>query len=187
MAAGAHTYTAAGVYTVRLDVADGHGGTAESFFRYVVVYDPSAGFVTGGGWIDSPEGALVGSTATGRAQFGFVSRYKPGTTIPDGNTQFLFKTGGLDFKSTSYDWLVVSGARAQYKGTGTVNGVAGYKFMLTAVDGQRSGGGGVDRFRIKIWNEAGVVYDNGLGAGDNVDGTYLTAIGGGSIQIHDNK
>jgi len=27
----------------------------------LVVYDPSGGFVTGGGWIDSPAGALHGS------------------------------------------------------------------------------------------------------------------------------
>jgi hypothetical protein len=48
---------------------------------------------------------------------------------------------------------VVSGAKAQYKGTGTVNGQPGYGFLLTATDGQLQGGGGVDKFRIKIWDQ----------------------------------
>ena len=56
--------------------------------------------------------------------------------------------------------------------------------MLTAIDGQVAGGGGVDRFRIKIWDKAtgSVVYDNQLGASD--DEAPTTALGGGSIMIH---
>jgi hypothetical protein len=55
-----------------------------------------------------------------------------------------------------------------------------------AADGQRNGGGGVDRFRLKIWDRATgvVVYDNQLGAPDDADPS--TAIGGGSIVIHPN-
>jgi hypothetical protein len=47
-----------------------------------------------------------------------------------------------------------------------------------------SGGGGIDRFRIKIIDNATnqVVYDNQMGAADNADPT--TALGGGSIVIH---
>ncbi|MDX1520570.1 MAG: PKD domain-containing protein, partial [Anaerolineae bacterium] len=54
-----HTYTEPGVYTVALLVTDDDGGTGESFFQFVVVYDPNGGFVTGGGWIDSPPGAYA--------------------------------------------------------------------------------------------------------------------------------
>ncbi len=120
---------------------------------------------------------------TGKANFGFVSRYKKGQTVPTGETEFLFKAGNLKFNSTSYDWLVVSGARAQYKGAGTVNGVVGYSFMLTAIDVQISGGVGTDKFRIKIWNTArsAIVYDNQMGALDSA--TPSTVIGGGSIVI----
>ena len=87
------------------------------------------------------------------------------------------------FDSTSYDWFVLSGAKARYRGLGTVNGVPGYGFELTAWDGQLPGGGGVDRFRIKVWlgNPGNVVYDNLLGGGDSADPTPL---GGGSIVIH---
>jgi len=35
--------------------------------------------------------------------------------------------------------------------------------MLTAYDGRSSG---PDGFRIKIWNEIGLVYDNLAGSGD---------------------
>jgi hypothetical protein len=35
--------------------------------------------------------------------------------VPTGNTNFQFKAGGLRFKSSSYDWLVVSGQdKAKY-------------------------------------------------------------------------
>jgi hypothetical protein len=151
----------------------------------MVIYDTSAGFVTGGGWFDSPAGAYPADpTLTGKATFGFVSKYQKGTQIPTGNTEFQFKVAGLTFSSTSYNWLVIAGAKAQYKGTGTIDGSGTYRFMLTAIDGQISGGGGVDKFRIKIWDPVSdqVVYDNQLGAGD--DSLPSTVIGGGSIVIH---
>ena len=149
-----------------------------------VWYDPSAGFVTGGGWINSPAGAYSADpTLTGRANFGFVSKYQKGSNVPTGNTEFQFQSGNLHFSSTSYDWLVVAGARAQFKGTGTVNGVGGFDFHLTAIDGAVAGGGGSDKFRIKIRNASGgIVYDNMLNAPDTSDPT--TTLGGGNIVIH---
>jgi hypothetical protein len=118
----------------------------------------------------------------GRANFGFVSRYDKGARTPSGSTVFQFQAGELTFESTAYDWLVVSGSRAQFKGVGAVNGTDGYGFLLSAVDGDRRGGDGTDRFRIKIWDAAGaIVYDNQLGADDGAAAT--TAIAGGSIQI----
>jgi len=151
----------------------------------VVVYDPSGGFVTGGGWVMSPVGAYPADPdLTGKASFGFVSKYAKAATQPSGNTEFNFQTAGMNFKATSYDWLVVAGAKAQYKGHGTVYGVDGYQFMLTGVDGQLAGGGGADKFRIKIWDTATdtVIYDNQLGGLDSAP--LNTALSGGSIVIH---
>jgi hypothetical protein len=148
----------------------------------LVIYDPSGGFVTGGGWIDSPLGAYAADlTLEGKATFGFVSKYQKGATVPTGNTEFIFHVAGFKFKSTSYDWLVVAGTRAQYKGTGTINGAGDYGFMLTAIDG---GTKGSDIFRIKIWDKAtsAVVYDNQMGAPDTA--VLATSIAGGSIVIH---
>jgi len=173
----------AGVYAVTVTVA-----CLGSDTQFLAVYDPTAGFVTGGGWIWSPVGALeIDPVLEGKATFGFVSKYQKGATVPTvptGNTEFQFKAGDLNFKSTSYDWLVIAGARAQYKGVGTINGGGEYRFMLTAIDGQVNGGGGTDKFRIKIWDKATdtLIYDNQLGAGDTEAPT--TALGGGSIVIH---
>jgi len=102
--------------------------------------------------------------------------------VPTGQTEFQFKVANLNFHSTSYDWLVVAGARAQYKGSGSINGAGDYRFMLTAIDGQVSGGGGTDKFRMKIWGDNGLIYDNQLNAPDTNDPT--TVIGGGSIVVH---
>jgi len=91
------------------------------------------------------------------------------------------------FSSTSYDWLVVAGARAQFRGEGTLNGSGNFGFMLTAIDGEVSGGGGADKLRIKIWdknNGNAIIYDNQLGASDS--STPTTTLGGGTIKIHKN-
>jgi hypothetical protein len=182
----ARTYSAAGVYEVEVTVTDASSGSTMVAFQYVVIYDAGAGFVTGGGWINSPPGAYVGTTLTGKANFGFVSKYKNGQSVPSGETEFQFKAGGFNFHSTVYDWLVIAGAKAQYKGSGKVNDAGDYGFLLTATDGKANGGGGVDKFRIKIWNKASgaIVYDNNLAASDDIDSANPQALGGGSITIH---
>ena len=169
-----HSYAAAGIYDVCLTVNDGTVDS-DSACTIAVIYDPSAGFVTGGGWIYSEPGCYIpDETLEGKATFGFVSRYKKGATVPTGNTEFQFKAGDLNFQSSSYEWLVVTGSDyAKFKGTGTINGDGDYKFMLWAGDTEPG------TFRIRIWteDEAGLetdVYDNGFDQG----------IGGGSIVIH---
>jgi hypothetical protein len=145
--------------------------------------------VTGGGWINSPAGAYPASpTLTGKANFGFVSKYKKGQSTPTGETEFQFHMANFNFHSEAYDWLVVAGAKAQYKGTGTVNGSGNYGFLLTATDGQLNGGGGTDKFRIKVWDKAtgATVYDNVLGAADDLSNASPQAISNGSIVIHGN-
>ena len=77
--------------------------------------------------------------------------------------------------------MVISGAKARYRGIGTINGSGIYEFELTAWDGQATGGDGTDRFRIRIYG----VYDNQLGVPDGT--TPTTALGGGSIVIHKPK
>lgn len=181
----AHTYTEPGAYTIALTVSDDDNSATSGTSEYVVVYDPDGGFVTGGGWIDSPAGAYTDDPSlTGKATFGFVSKYKKGASIPSGNTEFQFQAGRLNFHSEAYDWLVVNqgGSNAQFKGSGAVNDGLDpngdpYKFMLWAGDG--TGAYGADTFRIKIWwqDASGVetvVYDNGSSQ----------PIGAGSIVVH---
>jgi hypothetical protein len=187
---GSYTFAQAGVYQITLTVSNSCGGQGSAnrvggLTAMVVVYDPNAGFVTGGGWIVSPPGAYPQNPSlTGNANFGFVSKYKKGNNTPTGETEFQFHLANLHFRSTAYEWLVVSGARAQYKGSGKINDAGDYRFILTAIDGQRQGGGGQDKFRIKIWNNSDgvVIYDNQMGASDGADPS--TVIGGGQIVIH---
>jgi hypothetical protein len=180
-----HEYDEPGVYVVTVTVTDKDGGTdSAEATEFIVIFDPDGGFVTGGGWINSPAEACPDfcGGATGKANFGFVSKYDKGASVPTGNTEFNFKAGGLNFHSDEYDWLVVAGQdKAKYKGVGTINGGGTYGFMLTATDGSP------DTFRIKIWDKAteAVVYDNQMGASDDAyDGTV---IGGGNIKVHKAK
>jgi PKD repeat protein len=181
-----HQYTEPGVYEIQLTVTDDDRGSDTALYQYVVVYDPEEGFVTGGGWIWSEPGwcqldELCGG-AEGRANFGFVSKYKKGAKVPTGNTEFNYSAGGLNFHSDAYDWLVINqgGTNAQYKGSGTINGELGpggepYRFMVWAKDLDPEG---MDTFRIRIWYEGDggevVVYDNG----------FDQPINGGNITIH---
>ncbi|HEU4791233.1 MAG TPA: MBG domain-containing protein, partial [Flavobacterium sp.] len=166
------------------------GSDCSSSAAYMTIYDPNGSFVTGGGWINSPAGALVGQSLTGKANFGFNAKYKKGNNQVEGNTEFQFQTGNFNFKSNLLNagTLVISGAKATYRGVGTVNGSGNYGFMVSAIDGQILGGGGVDKFRIKIWNIANgntVVYDNQMNVDENLAAT--TELGGGSIVIHEVK
>ena len=175
------------VYLVTASAANG----CASSTAYLPVFDPNGSFITGGGWINSPAGALTANpAATGKANFGFVSKYKKGSNVPEGNTEFQFHAGNITFKSMLNDAgsLVISGAKATYRGVGTVNGSGNYGFLVAAIDGQTNGGGGYDKFRIKIWDKANgnaVVYDNQMNAMENADAT--TQIAGGSIVIHETK
>jgi hypothetical protein len=171
------TYTApntAGINDVCLTVNDGFVDS-ETVCTTVVVYDPSGGFVTGGGWFYSDPGNYApDASLEGKATFGFVSKYKRGANVPTGNTEFQFKAGDLNFHSSGYDWLVVTGSDfAKFKGVGTINGSGEYRFMVWAGDDDP------DTFRIKIWAEdesaaETIVYDNGSDQ----------AIGRGNIVIH---
>ncbi|MGA1842500.1 MAG: right-handed parallel beta-helix repeat-containing protein [bacterium] len=183
---GSHIYETAGVYTITLRITDDNEASGEIAFKYVVVYNPDGGFVTGGGWIDSVAGAYTPDPSlTGKANFGFVSKYKKGANIPTGETQFNFKVAHLNFHSESYDWLVVANSLAQYKGTGTINNEGNYGFILSVIDAEFTPSTEVDLFRIKIWdkdNEDNIVYDNQMGDADDAD--PATMIGAGSIVIH---
>src|SRR5204863_4931123 len=118
----------------------------------------------------------------GKATFAISASYpRKNPTVPTGKT--TLSVGNLSFSSTSVQLLLssaVSPAWTQYWGTGTVNGVAGYYFSVSAViPGART-----YRVRIKIWNNSGVVCDNQPGTPDDgaltAGSTLLTS---GSLTI----
>ena len=173
-----------GVYSLQVRGADEMGNVASEKAVVLVVYDPENGFVKGEGWLDSPQGAFAdNSSLAGKASFKFLAKYEKKANVPSGETEFVFAPADMTFKSTSYDWLVVSGAEALYKGVGTINGEDKYGFELIVVDEKFKREGGLDKFRIKIWNTTTgkTVYDNGLGGPEEVPPT--TSIAGGDISI----
>ncbi|MGW9137580.1 endonuclease/exonuclease/phosphatase family protein [Streptomyces sp. NPDC055681] len=184
-----HTYAKPGMYTIRTSVTDDDGGTATAEVM-VIVYDPDAGYVTGGGHFDSPAGALTASPgAAGRAQFTLNPKYLPGDTGPvPGTGKLAFQLDGTDFSFLSRDleWLVVAetGGTAA-TGTAEINGQDGYGLVVYTTDDP-------DRYRLVVWElakgaypkDGNVVYDNRRGAGYDLDVADPQPVPDGSVQIH---
>ena len=144
----------------------------------VVGLDPApdlSGHVTGGGWVVAETGDYTPAPALrGKVAYEFAARYPAGATRPIGGVSIAFERAGFSFASTALHWLTVSGARAVLQGAGSVRGVDGYSFKVTAVDGLLTGG--ADQIRIQIWITATgqPVFDSGP----------VADIGRGSIVMH---
>ena len=199
MLSAEHYYTTQDAFQISVVVDYEDQFTQISNLDFIVVSDTSAGFVSGGGWFNSPPGAYTPGDSSDEdvideVHFSFVSKYQKGQLVPGGSTNIRFAAGDLEFKSKSYDWMVISGARARYKGEGTVKGdPEPYKFQVTALDADISPADiSTDGFRIKIWRagangEENVLYDNGRGASDTTGNGGTTPIDGGSIKIQKSK
>src|SRR5262249_9120438 len=131
---GSHVYANAGIYRVTLTVTDSHKHSGKATAaQYVVVYNPSAGSITGNGTITSPPGAVPGNPKlTGKATFQLSAGYAANSAVPSGKLVLTFQAANLSFQSTSLDWLVVSGGTAWYEGTGTLKGSGNYGFLAAA-------------------------------------------------------
>jgi PKD repeat protein len=186
---GHHTFCKAGVYPVTLTVTD-NTGRSSTISRNVVVDDPSAAAVAGGGWFLSPQGAYrKEKLLAGRATFSFVSKVTNNPTPRQGEMTLRFHFAKLDFQSAAFDSLSVAGGRAQYQGSGTVNGTGNYKFLMTVVDGTGTKSVGQGRIRMKIWhidartNAEVVDYDNQVETSTLAAGSEGSVVGAGSIAI----
>jgi len=171
---GSYRFTAPGIYKLQMNTTDQKGittyaNTNGDIDAIVVIYDPNGGHTYGGGYFNSPAGALTGnSSATGKASYGFAMNYFKNSTNPKGETQFEFKVGEFEFNALNFEYLVISNSMAQFKGTGKIiGGQSGIAFTMTVVDGQLDGSG-IDKIRMKIYNKNNgkVIYDNQPGASD---------------------
>jgi hypothetical protein len=99
------------------------------------------------------------------------------SNIPAGNLEFHYGAGNIDFKSTSWDFLVVTnGNRGQAQGTGTINdGASTCKFSLDAWDNSFQPGN-VDAFGFTIFN-----CDGGTNTRYSLTAAPITK---GSIVVH---
>jgi hypothetical protein len=174
-AAASHLYSAPGFYTITVTVTDDDGASDSSTLGEVFIFDPNT-FVTGGGWITSPTGALTGiADHTGKATFGFVAKYDKSGTVK-GNLEFQLHKG-LNLHATSFDYLLINNGIAVFEGTGKVNGAEGYDFKVVATD-ERYATSSEDLFWITVSHGGVVVYD-----GDSYPSGGLPITGRG-IQVH---
>ena len=153
-----HAYAVAGTYRVALTVTDNDDQTA-STERIVEVADAPETLelkATGGGWI----------AASGKkAHFGFEAE-RTGSSAATGHLTYEDKAASLKVLSESITSLTVSGNRATFTGTCSVDKVPGFTFTVEVVDNGESGSS--DTFRIRLSN------------GYERSGT----LGGGNIQVH---
>jgi photosystem II stability/assembly factor-like uncharacterized protein len=124
---------------------------------------------------------VLSPVLTGVVNFDFSdkpAKLAPGKSVKVDNL-VNFILGDLQFNALNYDFRELSGPRTQFKGFGKVNNEAGYKYLLTVIDGQAPKGGGVDKFRLKIWNDktGEVIFDNQAGDSDDADPTTPIADG----------
>jgi hypothetical protein len=68
--------------------------TAGDLEAIVVIFDPNGGNTYGGGYFNSPSGALRSNpSATGKASYGFCDELFQEFNLSKGETQFEFKVG----------------------------------------------------------------------------------------------
>jgi hypothetical protein len=111
----------------------------------IVVYDPTGGFVTGGGLVMADD-KVTG--LSGGAKFSLNARYRKDEST--GNLTYQFINGDLNLKSRNIDWLVIIDNNAYLEGQGKIKGIDGYFFRVIATDFGVPGIG-KDEFDIKIW------------------------------------
>lgn len=185
---GSYKFTTTGVYRLQMNVTDqnrvtSYCNTNEDQEAIVVIYDPNGGYTYGGGYFDSPAGALNSDpTVTGKANFGYSVNYYKGATLPKGETQFEFKVGDFQYNALNFDYLSVAspGYKAVFSGSGKIiGGISGVNFTMYVIDGALDGSG-VDKVRLKIYNKNTnhVYYDNEPGKSDAANPT--TPVGANS-------
>ncbi|MBB6611940.1 PQQ-binding-like beta-propeller repeat protein [Pontibacter sp. Tf4] len=187
---GEHRYSQAGIYRVGLNYEESCLRPLNNDYEeWIAVYDPSAGFVTGAGWYNSPAGNYELMQQQRQVQFAFSIRYQNKNADEPQGSLLLHLGNRQLFMARKLDWLVVSGDRAVFKGEGTLQGRGRYGFLVSVQDaGGNRANDRDDQIRVRIWNlEDGnnIVYDNFEQAGDIYDmSTGLQPIERGQIIIH---
>jgi hypothetical protein len=186
-----HTYTHAGMYTIKPGIADDDAGIADPLSVMVVVYDPAAGVAHGNGWLDAP----------GSVGFNFTSSYPTKAfTVPNGGVSFsLPPRGDLNLRAHQHlEWLVVTpDGKIAIKGTAERIPGQNVGFVLYGYYGCPAGQTtgcqpGPHRLRMVVWDSTtygaipeGVpaMYDNRSGNSFDVDEANPQNINQGMIQI----
>lgn len=176
-ASATHAYASAGFYTIAVTVTDDEGASAtRSASSPIAVYDASAGFVTGGGFVNG----AAGGKGADKTHFTLDARYVGSNVVARVD---LRTANGLTVHSEALAYLVIAGATATMQGTGTLADGTAAGVLLTARDGKLAGDK-QDRVRIKIWNAAtgAVLFDTQAGAPDLA--APSPTVDGGNVTVH---
>jgi hypothetical protein len=178
-------FAAAGVYDVSLIVTHSSGtqasaNTVNGQPAYVVVYDPNAKAINGGGWLDVPPGTTASLTTTAKSNFTINVQYNNG--VPQGKVSVDVKAVGFQFDATSIDWIVSDFPYGEAQGKGTVNGAGNYAFYLKARDGNTGSG----RLRLIVWDpqSGAIIFDNQVGDPRDAALDLQSTIQGGNLSVH---
>jgi hypothetical protein len=177
------------IYTITTTCTDGSNTTVKTSTVIVPKSMKGGAWSVIGGQNKDTSGGISGAAALfdpgvmGIINFDFDAKT---ATARSSRSESLINLllGKLEFRTLGYDSKTVAGARTQFKGAGTVNNLPGYRYILTVIDGQAADGGGVDKFRLKVWNEktGETVFDNQAGADDDADPTNVVG-DGASIKL----
>lgn len=178
---GQHVFRKPGIYTVKLSVTDS-SGRSTTVPRRVIVSGPGA-WVSGEASFLSPQGASrFAPRKAGTAQFAILAPAAKASGVQQ-DARVEFSAPGLGLHSEQVDVQFIRGSELQVRGSASVNGASGYRFLLT-----RSGDG-KDRVRIRVWHrQAGsqaevVDYDNLVVAQASANGSAGSALTDGGVAI----
>jgi PKD repeat protein len=179
-------------YTAQVSVTGGYYTGADE--DVMVVYDPSLGFTTGGGWFFWPDTADAETGYPGdRTNFGYTMKYnKNGKNVqgnlllirhlPDG-TIYRVKSNALyglalgEDPSVPLGWATFSG-KSNYQEPGWPEPIGNYEFIVYVED-RNEPGVGVDRFWIEV--------NGGLAMPRQAKDNAIELQGGNLVVPHRNK
>ena len=170
---GNHAYDAPGIYTVTLTVTDSQGRSDTEVYRYLYVYDPTAGYITGNG-----------SFLRQGAKASFSFNVQPnGDKAPTGKLTLKDVPAGVNISVTTFSKLMIIDNLAFCQGSYRQGGID-YSVWLAVIDGDRHNGTEPDAIRVMIRNLATgqVIYDTQTGADPYAVPT--TPISSGRIVVH---
>src|SRR5664280_2076213 len=132
--AASHIYVKSGAYSVNVAVSD--GGDTVYYNSGIAVYDPARTLTGSGTFVSSAGSCALGPKCAGASTgtFSFSASYAKGATKP--TVCFSFSAAGVAFTETSAEYFTASDGIGGVWGTGTLNGVKGYRFSLNVVDGE---------------------------------------------------
>lgn len=154
-----------GVYTVQWRTDDGNFYQSPPVDSVLAIYDPSLGFVTGGGSVNDNNVS---------ADFGLNAKYKNDGSLQGEFTYIEHRPGGdVKIQATSVSSMSIVGSTAIILGQARINGTGNFGFQLTVTD---NGEPGINRdvFGLKLSGTS-------LNPPINFDPAVIAA---GNIQTH---